>query len=221
MFALHAVWRADRRLALWAEDSLLPPDRYACAPETVAQLLGGTGPGLEWLMTKAAEGVTTLLLPTQNGAPLPSPELARAVQGPRAPVTLAPWRVPSLLLEPAEAAQLLGELYAPGKPFLATQLPAEGPVDVPYGASLRWLTTVHDLAWRLVGRGQVLPAVATEDGRPYARWRPVPDAGGWRETRELTAAVPPLCRAERSGGHPDGRAAAELVADLLDVLADC
>jgi hypothetical protein len=221
MFALHAVWRADRRLALWAEDSLLPPDRYACAPETVAQLLGGTGPGLEWLMTKAAEGVTTLLLPTQNGVPLPSPELGRAVQGPRAPVTLAPWRVPSLLLEPGEAAQLLGELYAPGKPFLPTQLPAEGPVDVPYGASLRWLTAVHDLAWRLVGRGQVLPAVATEDGRPYARWRPVPDADGWRETRELTAAVPPVCRAERSGGHPDGRASGELVADLLDVLADC
>jgi len=216
MFALHAVWRADRCLALWAEaeNALLPPPQ-------VAELIGGTGPGLEWLMTKAAEGETTLLLPTQNGALLPSPELGRPVDGPRRAVTLDPWQVPSLLLEPGEAAQLLGELYAPGKPFLPTQLPAEGPVDVPYGASLRWLTAVHDLAWRMVGRGQVLPGLTMEDGRPYARWRPAPDADGWRETRELTAAIPPVARAERSGGHPDGRAAGELVADLLEVLVDC
>lgn len=134
------------------------------------------------------------------------PELGRPVLGPRAPVTLAPWHLPTLLLAPGEAAQLLGELYAPGKPFLPTQLPEEGPVDVPYGASLRWLTAVHDLAWRLVGRGQVRPALTTEAGRPYARWRPVPDADGWRRTRELTAPPrrspgPSVPTATRTGGR--------------------
>jgi superfamily II DNA or RNA helicase len=228
MFALHAVWRADHRLALWVEDSRSArpaetrevPSRthpYACSPETIADLLGGAGTALAWLVSKVTTGRTTLLLPARAGAPLPSTELggphpSGAEEAPK----LMPWYVPSLLFAPGEAAQLLGELFDPGRPLLETESPGLGTIEVPYGASLRWLTGAHDLAWRVVGRGQVLPVLLTEEGTPHARWRPVPDETGWREVSALTAAAPPVCRAEQPG-HP----AAEIVADLLDVLVDC
>jgi SNF2 family DNA or RNA helicase len=229
MLALHALWRADHRLALWAEDSRSPPQQpvmrptrtarphpYACSTETVAELLGGTGTALDWLVSKTTAGQTTLLMPSRGGVPLPSPELGGAATGPQRAAELVPWLVPSLLFAPGEAAQLLGELFDPRKPLLETELPGVGLVEVPYGASLRWLTGAHDLAWRMVGRGQVLPVLRTEEGTPHARWHPVPNATGWQEISALTAAAPPVCRAEQPG-----HLAAEIVADLLDALVDC
>ncbi|MGI8333339.1 DEAD/DEAH box helicase [Actinomadura scrupuli] len=246
MFALHALWRADHRLALWAEDSAerpLPGARpargarppgaahgsrtppgpgvarahpYACSAELVATLVSGAGPRLDWLVTRTGAGWCTLLMPSGGGVPLPSPELGGGrASGARGAPELVAWHVPALLFAPGEAAQLLGELFDPRRPLLETAPAGLGGIEVPYGASLRWLTRVHDLAWRLVGRGQVLPAVLTEEGTPCARWRPVPDAAGWREIGALTAAAPPVCRAE----HP-GRPAAEVVGDVLDALVD-
>jgi non-specific serine/threonine protein kinase len=177
-------------------------------------LLGGVGTGLEWLVSKTTTGQTSLLMPARGGMPLPSPELGAPMR-PAEPAKLAPWTVPSLLFGPGEAAQLLGELFDPDKPLLETELPGVGPTEVPYGASLRWLTSAHDLAWRMVGRGQVLPALLTEEGTPHGRWRPVPDETGWREISALTSAIPPICRAQEPG-----HSAAEIVADLLDVLVD-
>ena len=250
MFALHGLWRTDHRLALWAEDSRsverrteavgrVPgtgrPHPFACPAGTVAALLSGASAALEWLMAKAAEGSTTLLMPSRDLAPLPSPELclldptpATATRSRTVP-RLAPWRIPSLCFAPDEAAQLLGELFDPWKSVLQTET-SEGIVDVSYGASLRWLTGAHDLAWRMVGRGQVLPILTTEgtgeDRAPYARWRPMLDGAGWREVHALTAATPPICRSEdtgaRTGGtQSGGRMAADIVADLLEVLVDC
>ncbi|MCZ4119559.1 DEAD/DEAH box helicase [Streptomyces sp. H39-S7] len=211
MFALHAQWRADQRLALWAEDSRQPPvpapgHPYAVPGSAVAELLGDGGPALGWLAGRAGAGATGLLLPTRDGAPLPSPELGgpTAVQG----VPLAPWTVPCLLFEPADAALLLGELSAAGLP------------EAPYGASLRWLIAAHDLAWRTVGRGRLLPVLADEAGAPYARWRPVRDDAGWQEAGELAAAAPRECHAGHHDGRPDGRTAATILTDLLDVLTD-
>jgi SNF2-related domain/SNF2 Helicase protein/Helicase conserved C-terminal domain len=236
MFALHGLWRADHRLALWAEDSRsvgvrAEADRrhpFACSAETVAALLGGAGAALEWLMAKAGEGSSTLLIPSRNRAPLPSPELCLldpASAGSRSAVNLVAWTTPSLLFAPDEAAQLLGELFDPWTSGLRTELAGTGSVDVSYGASLRWLTGAHDLAWRMVGRGQVLPALVTEgageDVAPFARWRPTPDGVGWREIHALTAATPPICRAEVTGAPAAGRTAADIVTDLLDVLVDC
>ncbi|MEU3462696.1 DEAD/DEAH box helicase [Streptomyces sp. NPDC006733] len=211
MFALHALWRADRRLALWAEDSRQPPapapgHPYALPAPAVAELLGDGGAALGWLAGRAGAGPTGLLLPTRDGAPLPSPELG----GPTAPdgAPAEPWTVPSLLVEPAEAALLLGELATAGLPH------------APYGAGLRWLVAAHDLAWRTVGRGRVLPVLVSEAGAPYARWRPVRDDAGWQEAGALAAAAPRDSCAEHHDGRPDGRAAAAVLTDLLDVLTD-
>ncbi|MDF9816799.1 DEAD/DEAH box helicase [Streptomyces sp. SPB162] len=211
MFALHALWRADQRLALWAEDSGQPPvpapgHPYAVPGPAVAELLGDGGAALGWLAGRAGAGPTGLLLPTRDGAPLPSPELG----GPTAPTGLpvAPWTVPCLLFEPSDSALLLGELSTAGLP------------EAPYGASLRWLIAAHDLAWRTVGRGRVLPVLVSEGGAPYARWRPVRDDAGWQEAGELAGAAPRECLAEHHDGRPDGRAAAAILTDLLDVLTD-
>lgn len=226
MYALHAIWRFDGRLALWAEDahafrtaraeSGSRAHPYACPAATVAQLLGGIAPSLGWLADQGAERWTGLRLPTLGGRPAPSPDLPVGVT--TGPVPLAAWRVPGLLFEPAEAAQLLGGLYDPRWAGATAELPGTGPVEVAYGASLRWLTAVHDLAWRLLGRGLVLPVLREEDGAAYARWQAAPDAAAREEAAALAAGCPPVCRAEDlPGGEPGGRA---LLDALLDTLVD-
>ncbi|WP_051970190.1 DEAD/DEAH box helicase [Kitasatospora azatica] len=147
---------------------------FACSASLLAEVLGGIGPGLEWLAGQAAERWATLALPSLSGVPTASPELLSG----RAPnaVSLRAWRVPALVFGPAESAQLLGELFDPQWALTSSDVPGVGRADVAYGASLRWLTGVHDLAWRLVGRGQVLPGLV----RPIsvqAEPEPEPEAG--------------------------------------------
>jgi hypothetical protein len=228
VIVLHALWRADERLALWAEDGT----PLGCDAGTLRALLGSVGPGLEWLAGRAEEGRAELLLPSRAGVALPSPELALPGPPGRGPVRLAAHRLPALLFPAAEAAQLLGELYDPHRSVLQPELPGAGPVEAPYGASLRWLAAVHDLAWRLAGRGRVLPALEPDPttGAAGARWIAAPDGAARRELAALAADCPPVCRAEiRPDGtpvEPSGSAlAARLVAALVDyevraVLAD-
>ncbi|MFB7668026.1 SNF2-related protein [Kitasatospora sp. NPDC056138] len=292
MYALHALWQADGRLALWAEDARAfgvpsrevhpvggssalsaglfgrpgrgaevsagagapeAPDArpagrarsssdraagparpadpgrrapkgvraaahpYACPADELARLLGAIGPGLGWLAEQARERWATLLLPGFSATPTPSPQLP--VGAVEHGVTLSPWRVPVLLFEAPEAAQLLGELFDPYCSVAVAELPGTGPVEVAYGASLRWLTAVHDLAWRLVGRGRVLPVLRETGGGLHAHWQPALDAAARREAEALAAGCPPVCRAERSPGAR-ARTGTELLAELLDVLVD-
>ncbi|MFB6892165.1 DEAD/DEAH box helicase [Kitasatospora sp. NPDC056327] len=207
MYALHALWRADGRLAVWAEDAAVylgegavRPGRgaaahpFACPAGEVTRLLGAVGPGLGWLAEQADERWAGLLLPTLGARPVPSPDLPVGA-APRG-AALSPWRVPALLFDRAQAAQLLGALHDPHWPGATVQLPDGAPAELAYGASVRWLAAVHDLAWRLVGRGRLLPVAVEEEGRWYARWRPAPDAPARREETALVAGCPPVCRAE-------------------------
>ncbi|MGW2376925.1 SNF2-related protein [Kitasatospora sp. NPDC001683] len=232
MFVLHALWRADGRLALWAEDARAHPgpaearpdrpDRpaprahpYACPAGTLAAVLGGIGPGLGWLAGQAPERWATLLLPTVGALPAPSPDLP--VTPPRGGAVLTPWRVPALLFDAGAAAQLLGEVHDPHWAVTDTDLPGTGRVEVVYGPSLRWLTGVHDLAWRAVGRGRVLPLPVLTDGRPQARWRPDPTPAGRREAAELAAGCPPVLLGE----WPTGAGTGEVLLDAaLGALVD-
>ncbi|MFJ8435488.1 SNF2-related protein [Kitasatospora sp. NPDC094019] len=239
MYALHALWRADGRLAVWAEDAAVhrgdayePGDRadrggtahpFACPAGEVARLLGSVGPGLGWLAEQAVERWTGLLLPGLGGRPVPSPDLpvGAASRG----VGLSPWRVPALLFDRSQAAQLLGALHDPHWPGATVQLPDGTPAELVYGASVRWLAAVHDLAWRLVGRGRLLPVPVEEAGEWYARWRPAPDAPARRESAALVAGCPPVCRAEHPApASPDGTpappSAGALFTGVLDALLD-
>ncbi|WP_329581236.1 DEAD/DEAH box helicase [Kitasatospora sp. NBC_01250] len=250
MFAVHGLWRGPGggRLALWAEDAralgeargpvpygtggagagvgpaAARPHPYACSAELLGLLLAGIGPGLAWLAGQAAERWATVTLPSLSGAPASSPELL----GGRAPsgVSLHAWRVPALVFEPVEAAQLLGELFDPQWALTTAELDGVGRVDVGYGASLRWLTGVHDLAWRLAGQGRVLPALIREPGGrgpgagrspvgagvAYAGWQPELSAADRREARALAEGCPPVVRGERP--------AAVLLAEVLETLTD-
>lgn len=176
MLAVHGLWRADRRLALWVEDARLivaapeaPGEAGAAHPFALpaaeaATLLDRHGPALGWLASTAAHGHTELWLPSGGGLPSPSPELGSGILSSHAgllppPTTLRRYAVPGLLFDADEAAQLLGELGDPWHPVLPTESPAGAPAELICGASLRWLTAVHDLAWRTVRRGQVLPVL--------------------------------------------------------------
>ncbi|MQS13479.1 ATP-dependent helicase [Streptomyces kaniharaensis] len=230
MFVLQALWRADGRLALWAEDARrypaataeAPPVRpsprahpYACTAADVAAVLGGIGPGLGWLAGQAPERWATLLLPTVGGLPAPSPDLP--VTPVRGGAALAPWRVPALLFDEGAAAQLLGEVFDPHWAVTGTDLPGTGRVDVVHGPSLRWLTGVHDLAWRTVGGGRVLPAPVLTDGAPQARWRPDLTPAGRREAAALAAGCPPVALGEWPATGVTGEA---LVDAVLTALVD-
>ncbi|MFF2816381.1 SNF2-related protein [Kitasatospora cineracea] len=222
MYVLHAQWRADGRLGVWAEDAGAFRGRavegarhpFACAAGEVAGLLAAVGPGPAWLAERGDERWLTLRLPTLGSRPTPSPDLP--VGSTTKGLELRPWRIPALLFDRSEAAQLLGELFDPYWPGSTVELPDGRTAELAYGASLRWLTGVHDLAWRLAGRGRVLPALVAEPGGWAARWRPAHDPASRREARALAAGCPPAARAE-DGHEPTGGA---LFGTVLEALTD-
>jgi SNF2 family DNA or RNA helicase len=120
---------------------------------------------------------------------------------------LAPWQLPGLSFEPPAALALL----------LAIGRPDARLADGILAGSLQYLAALAALAADLAARGRVLPGLHTADDGSYAaRWRPVlagPDA---LRARELTGAMPPLCRATNAAGEPS----AAIVADALDLLTD-
>ncbi|HEY6795629.1 MAG TPA: DEAD/DEAH box helicase [Kineosporiaceae bacterium] len=163
-----------------------------------------------------------LALPSTPDRPLPSPELTGPAATPLrdGPAELSPWSVDVLRFAPAEAAQLLGELSDP-YPWTSMIVafggyPGDGgdsEAELHFGAALRWFVAVHDLAWRTVRGGAVLPRLVTEDGAPHARWRPVPDPVRAAELDALARAAPPS--AVRTAAR-----ARDLVAEAVDALVD-
>ena len=160
MLVLHGFWSASNGLCLWAEDSELTvksPSQAlrAARPHPFAApagVLAGIHAG------KPGDGI--LLLPSLRMSPLDSPELVREEPpGPaRGAVTLAPWQVPALELDPDAA---LGLLWTLGTDRLAL------------GATARHLREVHTFAADLVARGRLLPSVDLTGPLPRAVWRPV------------------------------------------------
>ncbi|NUT07036.1 MAG: SNF2 helicase-associated domain-containing protein, partial [Hamadaea sp.] len=171
MLVTHGVWRAAGGLALWAEDSTLPPSGksrtihpYAVAPDV---------PG--------KPGEATFLLPSAGGRPLESPELFREdAPAHRAP-KLAPWRVPVVDLDADEALD-----------FLLT--PPDG-----VGGTIRHLAELARYAVDLVARGRVVPTVGGDDEVPLALWRPVLTGEDRQWAQALLHAMPPVGRTSETG----------------------
>jgi superfamily II DNA or RNA helicase len=154
----------------------------------------------------------TMLLPSSARSPLPSPESGLNI-GARQP-RISPWRVPTLLIEPAaalelldvvdEIAQLPAAAYEPGESLDGAPVP---------GASLRYLAVVAANVRDMVRRGRILPQLVTEGDGYAARWRPVLSGADGVRFRELAAAMPPVCRAagdEWPAAHVLGEAFAGL-----------
>jgi non-specific serine/threonine protein kinase len=216
VLVLHGLWRGADRLCLWAEDSARPahpprrpgraprqrPHPYAVPHDDVPEALSE-------LAAKAAGVSVALLLPTQGGGPLASPELVCAEEPPvRGPVTLRPWSVPMWEYGQDEALAVLRALD-PDQHTLA--------------ADLRHLRSVADFAVDLVARGRVLPVVVPSGPLAVAQavqeatvlWRPVLTGADAAWARSLALALPPSGRAVAGGQD-----AAGAVSRALDALAD-
>ncbi|TWH65847.1 non-specific serine/threonine protein kinase [Micromonospora olivasterospora] len=166
MLVIHGAWLPGAGLAVWAEDSALPPRAprrpgraprerphpFAADRATLAAALAAGPPA-------ARAGSVLLRLPTRAGSPADSPELVRtAVDEPvRGPVTLAGWRAPALRYAPGDALALLR---------------AAGDLAGVCGATLRHLADVAEFAADLVHRGRVLPGVAPAEAPAPTAFRP-------------------------------------------------
>jgi len=229
LLVIHGVW-AYGALQVWAEDSVLPahapprqgrpsraprPHPFAAAAGQLADALAGAGAGD--LVRKAVDDELTLRLPSAADGPLASPELVRpsAEEPPDGPparrIALAPWRVPALVFDAAEALALLPALVDLERADL-------DPGDLAIGGSVGFLAAVARLADDLVARGRVLPALVTEDDGYAARWRPALSAADAQWARELAAAMPAACRA--AADTAADAAPGPLLAGMLDALTD-
>ncbi|PMR60960.1 ATP-dependent helicase [Verrucosispora sp. ts21] len=179
MLVVHGAWLPGRGLAVWGEDSTLPPRaarRRGRAPRERPHPFAAAHATLAAALAEVAEptdlGTALLRLPTRAGSPVDSPELVRTavVEPVRGPVTLAGWRVPILAYAPDAALPLLRTL--------------DGLTAVP-GATLRHLAELATFAADLATRGRVLPGLATPPARPDASGAVV--AAPRRAARGLTS----------------------------------
>ena len=208
MLVIHGIW-AYGVLQVWAEDSALPaqapprsgrpsraprPHPFAAPPDAIVDALAEAAAAAGDLARKAVDDELTLRLPSVTDGPLPSPELvrplARATTDPATArtkaagrPTLAAWRAPVLVFEPAAAVALLGALDS------------VTPGDVVLDGSTGYLAAVARFAGDLVTRGRVLPTLTPEDDGYAGRWRPVLSGADVGYARELAAAMPGACRA--------------------------
>ncbi|MFY1577956.1 SNF2-related protein [Verrucosispora sp. WMMD703] len=214
MLVVHGMWLPGRGLAVWAEDSTLPPAaprRPGRAPRARPHPFAAGHAELVALLADVAEpddlGTALLRLPTRAGSPLDSPELVRTtvVAPVRGPVTLAGWQVPVLAYAPDAALSLLRTV----------EKLAAAP-----GASLRHLAELADFATDLATRGRVLPSLAdpfaatdpfsaTGASDAWAVWRPLLTGTDAAWARSLALALPPAARAVVEADLPglasDGR----------------
>jgi hypothetical protein len=242
MLVIHGIWAHDA-LCLWTEDSRGPgqapplpgrrpsraprPHPFASDPDTLADVLAGLPEPFPGLVRKAVEDELTLYLPATADGPQASPELIRRPgtgggQPGAARVTLAPWRVSTLIFEAAAALDLLAgldmlaaqvdpaaldvtapepDLPEPGLPEPGLPEPATVAATVAGGSAIYW-AAIAALAADLAGRGRVLPVLEAVDGGYAARWRPVLTGPDAQRARDLAAAMPPLCRAAQPTGEP-------------------
>ncbi|MEV0586537.1 SNF2-related protein [Nonomuraea sp. NPDC050310] len=197
-----------------SHEPLSSPEAGHASPE-----LGLTSPepGLASPESSLASPESSLASPESS---LVSPESGRAVSTTR--LRLRTWSVPALLLQPADALQLLHLDGTPGHP-------AEGSGG--FTATLRHCAAVAAFAIDLVRRGRVVPALVADDPtaepgdmwtvpepNAEARWRPVVTGADAAHLRELALAMPPACRTG-AGERPSATVLNHALAQLTDAAA--
>ena len=245
MIAVHGWWSPSRgtdgALVLWAEDSAAPaehPPRRGRRPKTLDHPFALPAPDLAQVLDLTSlptghveHSAAVVALPTAGRGPVRSPELSLArsslaagvedsvpddVLGAGSTVTVAQWRVPTVVLDPDAALNLLRPRVA------ATEArPGADDVDVPSsGADLRVLRSLCDFALDLASRGRVLPTVRTAGpGRGVALWRPLVTGTDAAWLRAAVAALPGAssCEVSDDAERPSpGRRVAAGVDALVD-----
>ena len=204
---LHALWSPtsgsewDGELLVWAEGL---PRRPAPAGDHPTALTGAQLVHTLWQLWRSLPvnvmsdrtRKQPLLLPTRNGAPLVSQELAAD----EAPVALEIWRVDVCAFAPAQILTLLLEL-------------PEQSAAIGYGPGLRYWRTAALLIASALMRGQYLP---TADVSGRGHWQVLLMDTALQEQRlALTRALPPSARALPRQLPPDG----ELLEGFLTAVA--
>ncbi len=220
MTVVHALWSADEHLQLWAERPLtgdrLPRPRgraprdgrprrhpYAAGTDELRDALTRLA-GLA--TTTALPGTeASVLLPSTDTSPCPSPDLPGAGTVEGVAEGLRPWRADALELAAEDALPLL--LALPSQPA--------GPPRP--GASLQAAGALAALALELCARGRVVPGLVARDGRFEARWLPVLDPGEQRRLVALAAALPPALLA---AAGEERRGPGTVLRELLEQLVD-
>ena len=206
MLTVHGFWSREHGLCLWGEDSEKPVKSHSQATRQARHHPFATSSGdLAEIHPGKCESVT-LLLPSVLTAPLDSPELLRLRPRPepkRGPALL-PWTLPVVCFDAAAASPALKQTDD----------------DVRYGSSIDYLIQLCDFAAELVERGRVLPTVTQQDAGYAARWRPVLQGADMVAAEALTAAMPPICRAEKTSANNEGQQPTDLLSDALGALVD-
>jgi SNF2 family DNA or RNA helicase len=220
---------AEAELTLWlpatSAGPLSSPDAMALQDGNVAAAApqartgrtpGRAGPGTPVSAGRVARGrVASSSAPgssvsasTEPASRQPASSMSASTEpvGTSAGPSLLAWQVPVLSFEPAAAFALLTG------PALSAQ--TERAV---LAGSVRYLAALGEFAADLALRGRVLPGFQQSDDGSYgASWRPVLAGADSLRARELTVAMPPLCRAVSEAGEPS----AAIVAEALDLLTD-
>ena len=198
MIVAHGTWLPIKeRFFLWGEtepiDSLSNNGRngdhpYQLARDQIeASLLEALSDG-ETRLEVGDDGVT-LLLPSENGFPLPSPEHHFHREQPSGVTPrLAAWNIRGVSLPPESALAWLAMLPAADEPL---------PHRLHLGADLQYWSAVARFALELLARQRFLPAIVAPDESDTfaeARWEPLVEEELDR-VEALRAAMPPVCRA--------------------------
>jgi SNF2 family DNA or RNA helicase len=151
----------------------------------------------------------TILLPSENGSPLPSPELLlerdSTVKGAR----LASWEVSGVSLGAESALGWLVTLPTPEE---------LDPHRFRLGSDLRFWTSAARFALELLARQRFLPALVAENGTATSLWEPLIEEESDR-LEALAEAMPPVCRAAIEGDG-DAMIARHLLLSFLGALVD-
>jgi len=216
MLLLHAGF-ADTRLLLWGE-SAAPASTPKAARSNHAADKPGFYPydaGDEPLYAALAECEVAfaprpspgwhLWAPTAAGMPLPSSPLV--AEAPPGPLTLHPWRVTVIPLEPQSAVEFLGAIV--GKEVVVPGLVV--------GSTLTFWAQAMRFAGALVATEQFLPGLV--DGR--AVWRPVIAGANQQRVATLAKSMPPGCQAlSMDADACPTQSASKLLAAFLDETVD-
>ena len=238
MLVLHALWNpreeGEGELLLWGEDSDRPyrPIRrnsareeklhpLMCSPARLKEMIG------RWRRASSPESAEfqarpvgfTLLLPTEAGFPIPSPELPseRPVRdgGDASTLELLPWHVKGLRLPVPEAAEFLA--------LLPAGLTDE-PVSLPLASDARFWSAAAKFALDLLLRGSFYATVRRMEGAEIrAVWEPlVRDTADRQRLELLSKAMPPACRALQSedGDGDQPPSSRQLLTDFLRSAVD-
>ena len=200
MIVAHGTWLSRKeRFFVWAELDPSDPGSpaegdhpYQLASDDIENnLLEALSDG-ETQFDTGAESVA-LILPSENGFPLPSPEhhFHRDEPSP-AERRLREWNVRGVSLSAESALAWLAML-----PVSDELLPHR----LVLGSDLRYWSAVARFALELIARQRFLPTLAADESVAEARWEPLLEEELDR-VEALREAMPPVCRAVADAGEP-------------------